>query len=562
MYSKSFWLGIGLFLGVVACAPVPSPDSNSTTRTQTLKLLSWQAPTILNPHLSTGFKDSEASRITLEPLASFNAQGKLIPFLAQNIPSRENGQVAADGKSVTWRLKPQLRWSDGAPFTATDVVSTYEFINNPQSGATSSGSYETVQSVTAIDPQTVKITFKKPTSAWFLPFVGTEGMILPRHLYQAYGGERARQAPANLLPVGTGPYRVTQFKPGDVVIFEVNPYFRGVQTLGFTKVELKGGGDATSAARAVLETGDGDYAFNLQVESSILKNLEAGGRGVTVAQLGGLGERLLFNWIDPHTTTKTQPHPFFRQPQVRQAFSLAVERGLIAQQLYGLAGQPTANVLLAPQNYVSPHTRSVFNLTQAAQLLEQTGWQDSNNNGIRDRQGVEMKVVFQTSVNPLRQKTQQVIKQNLQKIGVAVELKSIDPSVFFSGDPANPDTLERFNADLQMFTTGNTNPDPTKYLQTFTCREIPSQANNWSGDNYSRFCSKDYDALWQESVTTLDLQKRRQLFIQMNDLLVNDFVLLPLVHRADVVAVGNTLQGVNLTPWDRNTWNIAEWQRK
>jgi peptide/nickel transport system substrate-binding protein len=482
--------------------------------------------------------------------------------LAQNIPSRENGQVTADGKSVTWRLKPQLRWSDGAPFTAADVVFTYEFINNPQSGATSSGSYETVQSVTAIDPQTVKITFKKPTSAWFLPFVGTEGMILPRHLYQAYGGERARQAPANLLPVGTGPYRVTQFKPGDVVIFEVNPYFRGVKTLGFQKVELKGGGDATSAARAVLETGDGDYAFNLQVESGILKNLEAGGKGVTIAQLGGLGERLLFNWSDPRTTTKTQPHPFFQQAQVRQAFSLAVDRGLIAQQLYGLAGQATANILLAPQNYVSPHTRSVFNLTQAAQLLEQAGWRDSNNNGIRDRQGVEMKVVFQTSVNPLRQKTQQVIKQNLQKIGVAVELKSIDPSVFFAGDPANPDTLERFNADLQMFTTGNTNPDPTKYLQTFTCREIPSPANNWSGDNYSRFCSKDYDALWQESVTTLDLQKRRQLFIQMNDLLVNNFVLLPLVHRSDVVAVGKTLQGVNLTPWDRNTWNIAQWQRQ
>ena len=173
-----------------------------------------------------------------------------------------------------------------------------------------------------------------------------------------------------------------------------------------------------------------------------------------------------------------------------------------------------------------------------------------------------MQMVFQTSVNPLRQKTQQVIKQTLQEIGISVELKSIDPSVLFSSDPANSDTLERFYADLEMFTTGNTNPDPTKYMQTFTCDEIPQASNNWTGDNFGRYCNLDYDKLWRSSLGELDPSKRQQLFIAMNDLLVNDYALVPLVHRADVVGVSQQLTGVALTPWDRNTWNIKDWQRQ
>lgn len=564
-------VGSLLTLGLLACG-APSPNSgqsapgNSSDST-TLKLLAWQAPTILNPHLSTGIKDLEAARITLEPLASFNQQGELVPFLAADIPSRENGQVAADGRSVTWTLKPGLQWSDGEPVTAADVVFTYEFISNPEIGATSAGNYEAVQGVEALDDQTVKVTFTEPTAAWYLPFVGSEGLILPRHLFAGYLGNKARQAPANLQPVGTGPYRVTEFKPGDVVIYEVNPYFRAADTLGFQRLELKGGGDAASAARAVLQTGDADFAFNLQVENNILQFLQQGGKGSLLTDLGTLSERILFNFTDPDAartngdrSALAYPHPFLTNPQVRQAITLGIDRDLIAEQLYGVTGQPTANVVQLPKKYVSTTTSYEYNPEQAAQLLTQAGWEDSNGNGIRDKDGIELQVVFQTSVNPLRQKTQQVIKQSLQAIGVGVELRSIDPSVFFSGDSANPDTLERFYADLEMFTTGNFNPDPTRYLQTFTCDEIPQADNNWAGTNAGRYCNPAYDQLWQAVTTELDEEKRAQLFIEMNNLLVNDFALIPLVHRADVVGVSQRLNGVELTPWDRNTWNIQAWQ--
>ena len=263
---------IGALVGLGACRPASdTPDSNGDS---TLKLLYWQAPTILNPHLSNGFKDSEASRITLEPLASFDATGNLKPFLAAEIPSLENGGVSSDGTSVTWKLRSDVLWSDGTPFTAEDVAFTYALLSNPEVGSTTAGAHESIESVEALDPTTVKITFKDPNPAWSLVFTGTTGMILPAHAFKDFNGANIRTAPANLQPIGTGPYRVTTFKPGDVVVYEPNPHYRN--PVSFERVELKGGGDAASAARAVMQTGDADFAYNIQVEAPILKQLESG----------------------------------------------------------------------------------------------------------------------------------------------------------------------------------------------------------------------------------------------------------------------------------------------
>ncbi|GBF81335.1 peptide ABC transporter substrate-binding protein [Aphanothece sacrum] len=577
LFNRSFLnllvcVSLGSSFVLSGCNPkteTPNASVPSQTQNDTLKLLYWQAPTILNPHLSTGFKDSEASRITLEPLASYDKNSQLIPFLAAEIPTIENGGIAKDGKSVTWNLKQNIKWSDGTPFTADDVVFTYQFITNNKVGSTSAETYTNIVKVEALDKYTVKITFKTSTPSWDRPFTGTSGMILPRHSYEKYNGENARQAPANLIPIGTGPYKVIEFKPGDVVVYEANSYFRDEDKLGFKRIELKGGGDATSAARAVLQTGDANYAYNLQVEAPILKQLETGGQGKIISLLGPLSERILVNLSDPNQTTKEGErsnlkfsHPFFNDKKVREAFSLAVDRDTIAQQLYGVTGKPTANFLILPQEYNSPNTSYEFNLEKASQLLDEAGWKDTNNNRTRDKNGVEMKVLLQSSVNTLRQKTQEIIKQGLQKIGVGVELKSIDPSVFFSSDPANNDTVEHFYADLQMFTTGNDNPDPSTYMKTYTCNTIPQKANNWSGDNYSRYCNPEYDQLWEASNKELDPKKRAEIFIKMNDILVKDFVVIPLVHRAEVAAINNQLQGFDLTPWDRNTWNIKDWKVK
>ncbi|EKU97268.1 ABC-type dipeptide transport system, periplasmic component [Leptolyngbya sp. PCC 7375] len=556
---------IGTLISLGACRPA-SNTPTAISDDNILKLLYWQAPTILNPHLSNGFKDAEASRITLEPLASFDAVGNLRPFLAVEIPSVENGGVASDGTSVTWTLRSDVLWSDGTPFTAEDVVFTYGLLSNPNVGSTTAGVYATIDSVEAVSPTEVKITFKEPNPAWSSVFTGTTGMILPAHAFEDFNGANVRSAPANLQPIGTGPYQVITFKPGDVVVYEPNPHYR--DSVSFERVELKGGGDAASAARAVMQTGDADFAYNIQVEAPILKQLETGGQGQFVSSFGSQVERILFNFTDPNQVAASGersniefPHPFFTDAKVRQAFSLAIDRDTIAKQLYGPAGQGTVNFLVSPEVYRSPNTSYAFDLGQANQLLDETGWMDSNGDGTRDRNGTEMQVLFVTSVNPVRQKTQEIIKQNLAAIGIGTELRSLDPAVYFAGDPASEDTVEHFYADLQMFATGNTNPDPGAYLRTYICDEASQKANNWSGRNYSRYCNPQYDALWQQSTTELDPAKRAELLIQMNDILIEDYAVLPIVHRANIDAVSNRLTGIDVTPWDLHTWNIGEWQR-
>lgn len=552
-------------------SPTASTPSTSTptAANDTLKLLYWQAPTILNPHLAQGSKDFEASRITYEPLASFDKEGKLVPFLAAEIPSVENGGVAKDGKSVTWKLKQGVKWSDGKPFTAADVVFTYQFVSNSAVGATTSANYQAIKSVEPVDDYTVKINFQESNPAWSLPFVGSNGPILPRHIFEKYNGSNAREAPANLLPVATGPYKVVEFKPGDIVIYEANSFFREANKPFFKRVELKGGGDAVSAARAVLQTGDVDFAWNLQVEAPILKQLEAAGKGRLDISFGSFLERIAINQTDPNKETKEGerssiefPHPFFKDLKVRQAFNYAIDRNTINQQLYGQTGRAVTNILVAPAIYNSPNTKYEFDLKKAASLLDEAGWKDSNGNGTRDKNGVELKVLFQTSVNPVRQKTQEIVKQSLTSIGVGVELKSIDSSIFFSGDPANPDTLARFQADLQMFSGGNSNPDPGTYLKAWTCDEIPQKKNNWSKSNSSRYCNPEYDKLWKQSNTELNPEKRRQLIIQMNDLLIKNQAVIPLISRANVNGVSNRITGVDVTPWDDRTWNIKDWRVK
>ncbi|KKD39319.1 MAG: peptide ABC transporter substrate-binding protein [Limnoraphis robusta] len=552
----------------VACTPQTTQNQGTPGDTDRLRLLYWQAPTILNPHLATGFKDFDAARIVYEPLASYDKNDQLIPFLAAEIPTVENGGIAKDGKSVTWKLKQNVKWADGEPLTAEDVVFTYQFITNPDVASASIEYYSTIEKVEAVDNYTVKITFKDVNPGWAVPFTGQNGMILPKHIFAEYNGANIREAPANQKPIGTGPYQVVEFKAGDIIIYEPNPNYWDTGKPYFKRVELKGGGDAVSAARAVLQTGDADYAYNLQVEGNILKQLEAAGKGKVVANFGPYVERIMLNFTNPNQATAEGerssiqfPHPFFTDKKVRQAFNLAIDRDTISNQLYGPTGRPTAQILVAPQRYKSDKISYEFNLEKAAALLDEAGWKDSNGNGIRDKNGVEMQVVFQTSVNPVRQKTQEIVKQGLESIGVKVELKSIDASVFFSGDPANTDTLNHFYADLQMLNTGNDSPDPQAHMKWWTCEEITQKANNWQKSNYARYCNPEYDKLWQQATTELNPQKRAELFQKMDELLSTDVALLPIVDRANTQGVSNRLIGVEPSPWDANTWDIKNWQR-
>ena len=310
-----------------------------------LKLLFWQAATLLNPHFAIGAKDQEGSRIFYEPLAAWDPDGNLTPVLAAEIPDIENGGIAADGMSVTWKLKKGVTWHDGRPFTADDVVFNCEYSSDPATAATTITGYRDI-TVEKIDPFTVRVRFDKPTPFWAGPFVGSNGMIIPKHLFEPYKGANSREAPANLKPVGTGPYRFVEFTPGDLIRGERNPSYHIANRPHFDTIEMKGGGDAVSAARAVMQTGEYDFAWNMQVEDEILLKLENAGNAKGHAEIvhSRAIEHIQINFADPWTEVdgersnpKTQ-HPLFSDPAVRRALRLLVDRASIETHIYGRTG--------------------------------------------------------------------------------------------------------------------------------------------------------------------------------------------------------------------------------
>ena len=319
----------------------------------------------------------------------------------------------------------------------------------------------------------MKVTFKKPTPFWPDPFVGVRGMLIPKHLFADYRGAKSRDAPSNLKPVGTGPFKFVDFKPGDLVTGERNPNYHVKNRPYFDTIEMKGGGDAVSAARAVLQTGEYDYAWNLQVEDEILKKLEESGKGRVVIVDGGSIEHIQLNFTDPWTevdgersSIKTK-HPTLSDKAVREALNLLVDRSSVEKYIYGRTGVATANFLNNPPRFCSKATRWEFNVDKANQILDAAGWKRGSD-GVREKDGKKLKYVYQTSINEPRQKNQAIVKQACQKAGIDVELKSITASVYFSSDVANPDTYPHFYCDLQMYTTTMTEPDPALFMNQFT----------------------------------------------------------------------------------------------
>ena len=332
-----------------------------------LKCLWWQGATLLNPHFAVGTKDQEGSRIFYEPLAAWDHDGNLIPMLAAEAPTLQNGGLARDGMSVTWKLKKNVQWHDGKPFTSDDVVFNWEYNADPATASVWIGSYKDVK-VEKLDSHAVKVIFPKPTPYWADAFVGSRGMIIPKHLFDPYRGARSREAPNNLKPVGTGAYKFVDFKPGDMVRGAINTAYHEPNRPYFDTIEMKGGGDAVSAARAVLQTGEFDYAWNMQVEDEILLRMEDSGKGRAVITPGGNIEHIGVNTTDPLTevdgersSLKTR-HPTLSDPAVRRALAMLIDRGSVEKHIYGRTGIATANFLNNPERFRSKSTKWEFNI--------------------------------------------------------------------------------------------------------------------------------------------------------------------------------------------------------
>jgi peptide/nickel transport system substrate-binding protein len=534
-----------------------------------LNILYWQAPSIQNPYLSGGTKDIESSSLVLEPLAYYDQDGAMVPNLVEEIPTVANGGVSEDLTTITWKLKPGTMWSDGTPLTSADVVFSGEYCMHPEGGCNAATNFTDVTSIEAVDDLTVKITFGVAKPFPYGPFVGTTAPIIQKAQFENCMGAKAPECTdQNFYPVGTGPFKVTEFKANDVVLYEMNENFREADKPHFKNILFKGGGDAASAARSVLETGEFDYAWNLQVEPEILNQMAAAGKGEIVTAFGTSVERLMVNFTNPDAAlgdergTVAHPHPFLTDPAVRRALSMAIDRQILVDAGYGAAGQVTCNVLPAPAIYASTNNDwcKTQDIAGANKLLDDAGWVVGSD-GVRAKDGVRLSILYQTSTNGVRQGTQALIKQMWAEIGVETELKNISASVFFGGDQSSPDTFQKFFSDIEMYTNNFDGTDPEKYMASWTCKEIPSPANQWLGNNMPRFCDPAYDALVAEMSKTAALEDRARIAMTLNDMLMEGGAIIPLIHRGGVSAHSVTLGGVKMNEWDSELGNVKDWHR-
>lgn len=555
-----------------ALTPLAHADGHSGERARDgqLNIIYWQAPSTLNPYLSGGTKEVESASLVLESLGRFSDTGELLPWLAAEIPTVDNGGISEDLTSITWKLKEGVTWSDGTPLTAADAVFTWKYCTAPDGGCAQASYFDGVDSVEAVDDLTIKITFNAPKPFPYTSLVGAESPIIQEAQFKDCLGVKAPTCTdANFGPIGTGPFVVTEFKANDVVQFKANENFREEGKPAFATVNFKGGGDAAAAARSVLETGEFDYAWNLQIDPTVLSEMESKGKGTVATAFGTSVERLHINQSNPDASlgderaTVKHPHPFLTDSRIGQAMSMAIDRALIVEIGYGAGGQVTCNVLPAPDVYASTANDAckTQDIDGANALLDEAGIKDTNGDGIREKDGVPLSVSYQTSTNAVRQDTQALIKDWWSQIGIDAELRNIDASVFFGGDPASPDTFQKFFADVEMYTNNFAGVDPEAYMANWRCSEIPSPDSQWQGSNMQRFCDPAYDALVDKLAQTAGIDARADIVKQQNDMLMNSYSIIPLVHRGGVSAYANSLGGVQISDWDSELWNIKDWYR-
>jgi len=539
-----------------------------------LLLLQWQAPSLANPMLSGGSKDVLAASLVLEPLARTAPDGSLVAFLAKEIPTLENGGVSDDLTQITWELQEGLLWSDGSAVTSEDVVFSWEYCTNETTGCTSLANFEGVTDVSANDDLSVTVTFDSPTPFPYLAFVGGQSPIIQKAQFENCIGDAAIECnEQNFMPIGTGPYTVTDLRPEDTVLYEWNPNYRKVDEgmPHFSTVEIKGGGDAESTARAVLESGEADRAWNLQVAPEILAPMEASGNGSVLVGFTSQVEHIHLNQTNPDADGGSDynggdnPHPLlFEDPGLATALSMAINRDELVAVGYGANGEPTCNMwnvpALASGNNDACLTQDIDG---ANAMLDELGYLDTDDDGVREKNGLPLSFDYVTSVNAVRQSNQELIKSYWADIGVEVEMKAEDASLFFDG--TSETSIWRFPSDMEMFTNLPDNPDAFGYLTSWASSQIPESSNGWSGSNFSRVNNPELDALLEElSALPPSDPAYKDTVIRINDIIsAESGSTIPLIHRGSVVALSNEIKGHGeLNAWDSQYWNIEQWYRE
>ncbi|MGB3330571.1 MAG: ABC transporter substrate-binding protein, partial [Thermomicrobiales bacterium] len=454
---------------------------------------------------------------------------------------------------------------------------TWKWVTAPDNGASSLAVWSGIKEIAAKDDRTAVVTMKAPSFAWYEPFTGVfNGILLPAH---AFNNDPGNRNDAFLTaPIGTGPYVVTDFSSTGEITYAINAAYREQAKPWFRALAMTVGTDPAAAANAVA-SGAIDFAAGFALDPAAGATPDAAGTpGVVVTVASSSVEALRFNFSDPATTVqgevsqKDTPHPIFSDPRVRQALNTAVNRGQIAATVYGAGVHTDANVLVGLASWTAKDTGWSYNLDAANRILDDAGW--TRTGDTRSKDGVDLAFEIVAPASDRRQQTLAILQEDFAKIGATVTVTPIDPTEFFSFDPAGAQSFYAMPWDAGLWADGTYSPAPLGYLRRWYAgpkgANIAQKANGWLSTqevfdgviaDTQRYANPDYDTLYESLETTLGQQDADALLLQMNDMLVKDVVIVPIVVLANRVGVAARLRRDNLGlgAFVSPLWNIANW---
>jgi peptide/nickel transport system substrate-binding protein len=540
---------------VVVSAPTTAQVSaHGQTKTGgTVRIGYLTEPSTLNPYFATSTGSRTFSELTLDGLARGAPDSSFLPVLAAEIPTQTNGDVSADGKVVTWKLKPGVTWSDGQPFTSQDVVYTYNMIMDPANPVINRSDYAIMDSVVAPDENTVVVTYKQ----LYAPYRAAFPYVFPAHVFN--GQTNIAQDPFNRAEtVGTGPFVFKSWAPGDSVTFDRNPNYREFGKPYLDDVVFKVM-PATDVEVQTFAAGDIDAASTLDM-SNLPQLSTMPGVSVDPAPYGI--EYLLMNGScssGPRLGDPTCPNAVLGDLRVRQAVELAIDKRAMVQGLLADRVKPGTSLIPAgPYAVDVPLTEA--NPDQARQLLNQLGWVVGSD-GIRSKNGVRAHLVLWiTAGQVLTEQTAQVVEGDLQDVGIETEIKESTTSLA-GGFPANS-AFSLGNFDLGVFGTfGSTYViDPQSNLQNHYASDQVPNPQLQTGNNWGRIQDPRIDGALLAAGNTLGDAQRQAAYTSFSELIHDDEAVIPLYPLLEVNARKNYVEGWGPTNVnDYATWNIQDW---
>lgn len=463
--------------------------------------------------------------------------------MVTEMPSLDNGGISEDGKIITMKLREDMTWSDGTPLTAKDFVFTYEMYVNPANAVASTYPYDQMTSVEAPDDYTVVMTFAEP----FAPWVGTlwHG-IMPEHIVRPTFEEAGTidTAEWNLNPtVGCGPFVFEEWESGSFARFVANDnYWFGRPKID--EIFMRFVPDDASQV-AALQTGDGDLGtFISYADIPTLETADV----EMISAFSGYNEGIYFYLHEE------KGHPGLKDINVRKAIALGTDRFSICEDL--LMGLTVPAMTDWDNTDWNDPTLEPwpYDPVEAERILDEAGWVDSNGDGTRDKDGVELVFDYGTTTREIRKDTQAVFQQQLAEIGIGVNLINYESDIFFetygNGGPTSTGEL-----DLMQWSTTFNFPDPDS--ADWLCSEIPSDENP-DGVASAQICDEELDSLFALQRTQVDIAQRQETFHKITRHIFDNLYWLGVWQDPDIWAIGPRLQNVKIsgaTPF----FNVVEW---